>query len=71
MKRATIVGTKMAGLLGAIDGFTLTETNIRYQIPTERLYHINGTPREKFLPKIRTKNSAETLERTQNIIKNQ
>jgi len=60
MKRATIIGTKMAGLLGSIEGFELTETKIRYQIPTERLYHINGTPREKYLPEILTKNSEET-----------
>jgi C-terminal processing protease CtpA/Prc len=61
MKRATIIGTRMAGLLGAIEGFRLTETQIGYQIPTEKLYHINGTPREKFIPKILTKNTKETF----------
>jgi C-terminal processing protease CtpA/Prc len=48
--KAKIIGTKMAGLLGAIEGFKLSETNIGFQIPTERLYHINGTPRENFIP---------------------
>jgi len=50
MERAKIVGTRMAGLLGAINTFKLSHTNIGFQIPTERLYHINGTPREDFQP---------------------
>ncbi len=62
LKRATIVGTEMAKLLGAIENFKLTETHIGYQIPTEKLYHINGTPREQFKPDILTKNSIETWE---------
>jgi carboxyl-terminal processing protease len=36
-KKPLVVGTKMAGLLGAIEGFNLKETNINFQIPTERL----------------------------------
>lgn len=63
MKRAKIIGTKMAGLLGAVNGFTLKETKIGFQIPTERLYHVNGTARENFLPGILTKNSEETYMR--------
>ena len=50
MKRATIIGSKMAGLLGAVETFRLPETEIGFQIPTERLYHIDGTPRENFIP---------------------
>lgn len=61
MKRAQIIGTKMAGLLGAIYGFRLTETGIGFQVPAERLYHINGTPREKFVPSVLMKNLYETL----------
>ena len=61
MKRARIIGTKMAGLLGAISGFQMTETKIGYQFPTERLYHVNGTPREDFVPGIHTKNTEETF----------
>ena len=60
LKRAKIVGTSMAKLLGAVQGFTMTETNIGFQIPTERLYHINGIPREKFIPTIPTKNIEQT-----------
>jgi carboxyl-terminal processing protease len=62
MGRATVVGTPMAGLLGAIEGFTLPHSGIGYQIPTERLYHVNGTPREQFVPPVRTRNTRETLE---------
>lgn len=50
MKRATLIGTRMAGLIGAISQFEMTQTKIRFQIPTEQLYHINGTPREDFYP---------------------
>jgi C-terminal processing protease CtpA/Prc len=61
IKRAKIIGTEMAGLLGAINGFMMSETQIGFQIPTERLYHINGTPREKYKPMILTQNMEETL----------
>ena len=64
MKRATVIGTKMAGLIGAINGFTLSETKIGFQFPTERLYHINGIAREDYEPKILTKNSNETWKKT-------
>lgn len=67
INHATIVGTAMAGLLGAIENFRLPETNIGYQFPTEKLYHINGTPREQFIPTIRTKHSFETLQFIQSI----
>jgi C-terminal processing protease CtpA/Prc len=60
MKAGTIVGTRMAGLLGAISSFSLPNTNISYQIPTERLYHIDGTPRENFIPRRLTGNIYET-----------
>lgn len=60
MSRAKIVGTKMAGLLGAIYGFGMKNTGINFQIPCEKMYHINGTPREDFIPKYLTQNSDET-----------
>lgn len=67
MKRAKIIGTEMAGLIGAISNFQLTETEIGFQFPTERLYHINGTPRENFLPEIKTQNSEETIQKAKEI----
>lgn len=67
MKRAKIIGTEMAGLIGAISNFQLTETEIGFQFPTERLYHVNGTARENFLPEILTQNIEETIQKTKEI----
>lgn len=52
MKRATIVGTQMARLNGAVDGFELPNSKIGVNIATERLYHVNGTPREFYHPTV-------------------
>lgn len=52
MKRATIVGTEMARLAGATSGIKLPNTGIGVAFPTEKLFHINGTPREKFVPPV-------------------
>jgi carboxyl-terminal processing protease len=52
MKRATVIGTEMAGLNGAVETFQLPNTNIGVNITTERLYHINGLPRELFKPSV-------------------
>lgn len=67
MKRAQIIGTKMAGLLGAISNFQMTETKISFQFPTERLYHIDGSPRENFVPKMLTQNIEQTLQKAREI----
>ena len=48
--KVKIVGAKMSGLNGAINGFQTSNTKIPYCFPTEQLYHINGTPREIFIP---------------------
>ena len=53
MKRATLVGTELAGLVGATSGIRLPNTGIGVTFPTEKLFHVNGTPREKFLPPVR------------------
>ncbi|MEO8259947.1 MAG: S41 family peptidase [Acidobacteriota bacterium] len=47
---ATIVGTPMAGLLGATSHFELPQSHIGVNLPVERLFHVNGTPREDFVP---------------------
>jgi C-terminal processing protease CtpA/Prc len=52
MKRATIIGTEMARLNGAVETFQLPNTGIGVNITTERLYHINGLAREQFVPAI-------------------
>jgi carboxyl-terminal processing protease len=52
MKRATVVGTRMAGLCGATGNFAMPHSGIAVQFPTERLYHLDGTPRETWVPPI-------------------
>lgn len=52
MKRGLVVGTHMAGLNGAVESITLPNTGIGVNFPTERLFHINGTPREDFVPPV-------------------
>jgi carboxyl-terminal processing protease len=46
----TVVGTAMAGLVGATRRIALPHTGIGINLPAERLYHVNGTPREVFRP---------------------
>ncbi len=50
MGRALVLGSPMAGLAGAVTTFTLPQTGIELRIPTERLFHVDGTPREDFRP---------------------
>jgi carboxyl-terminal processing protease len=52
-KRATVVGTEMARLNGAIYSYRLPHTNLGFSIPAEKLYHLNGTARENYVPKVR------------------
>ena len=52
LKRATIIGTNMAGLNGAVYSFTMPNTGIGFSFPSEKLFHVNGTPRENFKPTI-------------------
>jgi C-terminal processing protease CtpA/Prc len=60
MKRATIVGTPLARLIGATESFEMPNTKIRFSFPTERLYHVNGIPRESYEPKIKADMSKQT-----------
>lgn len=50
MKRADVFGSPMAGLRGAIETLVLRHTKIPVRVPAERLYHVDGTPREAFRP---------------------
>ena len=52
MRRATIVGTRMAGLNGAVFDLQLPNTGIRLNYAAEKLFHLNGTPREDFVPPV-------------------
>ncbi len=52
LERAKTVGTKMAGLTGAVYSFELPYTKFRVNFTAEKLYHINGIPREEYVPNI-------------------
>ena len=47
---ADVVGTRMAGLRGAVYDHRLSRTGLVLKLPTERLYAVGGTPREDFIP---------------------
>ena len=49
-QRATIVGTEMNRLAGGIKTIKLLNSNFSFHIPFEKLYHLNGTLRETFVP---------------------
>jgi carboxyl-terminal processing protease len=50
LRPTMIVGTRMAGLNGAVYSFTMPNTGIGFSFPAEKLFHINGLPRENFHP---------------------
>jgi C-terminal processing protease CtpA/Prc len=52
MHRAAVIGTKMAGLGGAVSDFVLPLTGIDIAIPTEQIYHIDGKLRQDWLPPV-------------------
>jgi C-terminal processing protease CtpA/Prc len=47
---APVLGRSMAHLLGALGETVLPNSKITVRIPTEKLFHVNGMPREKFVP---------------------
>ena len=48
---AEVTGGPMAGLLGAIYDHRLPNSGLVIKLPTERLYAVDGTPREAFRPR--------------------
>lgn len=49
-RQAPVLGTPMARLLGALDELRLPTSGITVRVPTEKLFHVDGRPREAFLP---------------------
>lgn len=47
-----IIGTPMAALNGAVYTYEMPNTKIHFTFPAERLYHINGLPREQYIPPV-------------------
>jgi carboxyl-terminal processing protease len=61
MRRARICGSRMAGLNGSVFDHTLPATGLVVRLPAERLSHLDGTPRETFLPPAKVEDAeAET-----------
>lgn len=50
MGRAEILGTEMERLAGSMQGFSFKYFGFGYRLSTEKLFHVNGTPREKYVP---------------------
>ena len=48
---ARVEGTPMAQLKGAVYDFNLPSSGLTVKLPAERLYTVDGLPREKFIPK--------------------
>lgn len=55
MQRATVVGTRMAGLNGAVFDLELPNTKIKLNYAAEKLFHINGILRENYVPPVAVK----------------
>lgn len=55
MGRAKIVGSEMERLAGEMSGFSFKNRNFGYRLSTAKLFHINGTPREGYVPEIYVK----------------
>lgn len=73
LNRAKIVGTQMARLVGAKYDFRLPNTDIGVSYSAEKLFHVNGTPREDFMPDVivvpASSNEDVILEKGINILK--
>ncbi|MEL6135651.1 MAG: S41 family peptidase, partial [Bacteroidota bacterium] len=69
MRRAEVVGTQMGQLRGSIYTYQMPNTQIQFAIPTEKLFHLDKTPREDFLPTHLVDFEAEALEMGLRILK--
>ena len=67
MERAEIVGSEMRRLAGEVYDFGFKHQRYGYKLSTVKLYHVNGTLREKYIPTNYVKQSTtekdETLEK--------
>jgi hypothetical protein len=74
MERAKIVGSEMERLAGEMQGFSFKNQRFGYRLSTAKLFHINGTPREEYVPRNYVKQTTtlkdETLEKGLELINN-
>ncbi len=47
---APVLGRPMARLLGGLEQITLQHSGIVVRVPADKLFHVNGMPREDFVP---------------------
>lgn len=47
---ATLVGTEMERLAGEMEGFSFRNQKFGYRLSTAKLFHVNGKPREEYVP---------------------
>ncbi len=57
IKRAELAGTEMERLAGEMNNFALTNETFGFRLSTAKLFHTDGTPRERYLPTIYIKQS--------------
>lgn len=50
--RATVVGTEMARLGGAVSGFQMPNSGVGFQFPIRQIDVMDGTPRQTFVPPV-------------------
>ncbi|MEL6988936.1 MAG: S41 family peptidase [Bacteroidota bacterium] len=50
MQRAKVIGTEMRRLAGEVYDFGFEYRNFGYKLSTAKLYHINGSLREEYIP---------------------
>ena len=68
LKRVDVAGTKMACLLGEIYTFETPELKIPFSFPCVKLQHINGQPREDYVPGNLVKESQDTFNTGLNLL---
>lgn len=75
MERGQIVGTEMARLAGEMNSFSFKHLPFGYRLSTAKLLHVNGTPREEYVPshyvKQTTTKKDEPLEKALELIEKQ
>ena len=69
--RATVVGRPMAGLVGALYETKLPHTGFVLRVPAERLFHINGMPREAFVPRALRETDRSVIDAAVDVLKQQ
>lgn len=50
MKRGTVVGTELHRLAGGMTTIPLKHSNFGFRLSVEKMFHLDGTPRERFVP---------------------